>query len=62
LLRFPSVRASLYNPGGGCGGGGGGFGGPQPQPVAAGEYTVVVTIGPRTLTRKMKVERSADLN
>jgi hypothetical protein len=61
LLRLPGGRASLFNFGG-LGIPGGGFGGPQPQPVAAGEYTVVVTIGSKTLTRKVRVERSSDLN
>jgi hypothetical protein len=62
LLRLPGGRASLFNFGGFGIVGGGGFGGPQPQPVAAGEYTVVVTVGSRTLTRKVRVERSPDLN
>jgi photosystem II stability/assembly factor-like uncharacterized protein len=52
LIRAPGGRALLYPRGGGGFGGGGG----QPALVDAGEYTVVVTIGSRTLTQKIRVQ------
>jgi hypothetical protein len=40
------------------GAGGGGFGGGGAPPVAAGEYTVSMTVDGKTLTRVLRVEAS----
>ena len=55
LLQLPGGRPALFNFGGG-----GGFGSRPPELAPPGEYTVIVEVGNKVLTRKLRVDRAIE--